>query len=188
VSGNRCVILAIDPGEVSGWAIHAWPFQTEGLRVPGVSGTAATHAERCSAVTRARSVAELYQMPLVIVAETWTRFGKWGAAQAAGTAAQWGRWQVAIDEAQLAAMPKLGRVKAFSGVVRVQSNVWYSATCGTTRDPREVRLQRAMLRAGVNNPDEACALCIAAWAEWAPKVRKLLPAAFQPRQETTRFA
>lgn len=171
---HRAVILAVDPGARAGWRVRS-PERVG-------YGVAETHAQRCEAVLMAKTEALRLGLPLVIIAEAWTRFGKWGAAQMAGTAAQWGRWQVAIDETHLETMPKIGRAKAYCGVVRVQSDVWYRALIAgpgrcTTKRPQ--RLLNAQARAGIADPDIAVATCIAEWATLSPLVGKRLPVAFR---------
>lgn len=178
----ECIILAIDPGKRAGWCIQAPPCANSPDRYE-ISGAVETHVARCIVVGQARSIAEVRGLPLVIVAESHTRFGKWGRAAAAGTASTWGHWQVAIEEAHLDALPRLGRAKGFSGVVRVPAEKWYRAVVGNSRgwkqDGREAKLQRVMLRAGINDPDAACAKLIAEWASKAEAVRKVLPAAYR---------
>ena len=168
----RAVLLCIDPGKRAGHATRS----PAGLLS---SGTATTHAERLRVIVAAAAHAILCGLPFVICAEKWTPHGKWGHAAAAGTSAQWGRWEAAIEEARLEGMMKIGRAAAYRGVVRVDSTRWHVALGGSRRNPREVRLRMAMARSGCDDPDEACARCIAEYASLAPEVDAVLPVAFQ---------
>jgi len=170
---NSAIILAIDPGKRSGWCLS-----DSGARIR--SGHAAAIGELRDVVVSAIGHAEAQPAPLVIVAERWSQHGRWTAAAQAGTSAQWGRWLAVIEEAKAAfVIPRIGRMDLIRPIVRVDSNVWYRALGGSTRDKREERLAYAMRRSGTDDPDEACARCIAEWATFAPEVDAVLPRAFR---------
>lgn len=177
----RCVILAIDPGKRSGWCV----------RVTVDDNTIATSEHATDAKGRSRAVevavetSRQTRLPLVIVAESWTRHGRWSHVTQAGISAEWGKWLAAIESADLGSLPRMGRSSAYRGVVRVPSDTWYRALIGPRRITanREQRLQNAMRRAGVGDPDEACARCIAEYAAHASEVAKALPAAFRAASE-----
>lgn len=164
------IVLGIDPGEVSGWAVHNG---TDGWRGIVRSGIASCHQSRVAAVLGAARDAADKGEHWRIVAESWTPHGRWSYAAQQGTGAQWGAWVVAIDEARRAHPSlfdaRIGRRIAYRGTSRVPPNVWYRDVIGTTRDRREQRLARVMAtcRAHGLQPvthDEACACAIAIWA------------------------
>lgn len=176
----RAVILAIDPGAKSGHATRA----PSGLLS---SGTVTTHEERLRVIVAAAAHAILCGLPVVVVAESWTRHGKWSHVTQAGISAGWGKWLAAIEVADLGGMAKLGRAAAYRGVARVSSDTWYRALIGPRRITanREERLRNAMRRAGCDDPDEAVARLISTWASLAPEVDAVLPVAFQRARSCT---
>jgi hypothetical protein len=169
----RAVILAIDPGATSGLAVTC-PGLPMNVR------TITDASERASAVADAVRLASCRELPLIVVAEKWAmRHGKWGTAQASGTAAQWGRWQEALE---LAGTYRLGR-SIFPKTVRVYHATWVSRVLGVSTNVGQERLQRLSLArvktAGatgdVDDHNAAAAGCIALWAEHAEEVAKMLP-------------
>ena len=181
----RAVILAIDPGKRSGWCMRNPPTLPAHIpsagagTLPVYSGAATSIEGRELALSLAMADAVRFKLPLVVVAESWSRHGKWGHAQQAGTSAEWGKWLAAIEMVGVDELPKLGRASMYRGVVRVDSTAWHVALGGSRRNPREVRLRMAMARSKCSDPDEACARCISEWASLAPEVDAVLPAAFR---------
>lgn len=167
------IVLGVDPGEVSGWAIHAGDGGWRGIVR---SGIASCHRVRMAAVVEAAEEAASRGTHWRVVAESWTQHGRWSYAAQQGTGAQWGAWMVAIDEARRERPSlfdsRIGRRIAFRGVSRVAPNVWYRDVIGSTRDPRAQRLARVMATcrgAGLApiTHDEACACAIAVWGAGA---------------------
>ena len=163
---HPCVVLAIDPGKVSGWAVLARGVLT-------ASGTARTHVDRRDAVSSATRTAHEASLPVIVVGEQWTPGGKFaGARTMAGLGAQWGLWQAAFEEL---AVPK-------RRVLRVHTQTWRAAILGggfgvktAEWDARAQR--RASQTAGVHVDDdnEADAICIGLWAARAAKVGDVVP-------------
>lgn len=169
-----CAILAIDPGEVSGWATSVPP-----LRLPGESrwelGVAKTWRERQAVVLQALGLAAGVNRPLVVVAETWRASGakkgrdgreSWNSETIAGLGARWGLW---LAELQRADVPP-------RRIVRVDTGTWTQVVLGGVRVTTEQRRARSILRAKAVTQradvqhDEAAALCIGLWGMRAEKV------------------
>lgn len=88
---NNCVILGIDPGKVSGWAIfHKANFIDAGI--------AKTNGERLSSFNRALDLSRLWEVPLIIGREVWSA-GGWASHKAMiGMGSAWGKWEVLLEE------------------------------------------------------------------------------------------
>lgn len=164
------IILAVDPGATSGYAVIDASRSWRGVIR---SGIATDHASRVAAIVGAAEEAQRLGACWRIVAETWSRHGRWSVAAQTGVAAQWGRWQAAIDEAERAAPSlfarRVGRRRAYRGVIRVDPQTWYPAVIGARSDPRPQRLARVMATAMAHGyapitHDEACAIAIGVWA------------------------
>ncbi|MEQ8720989.1 MAG: hypothetical protein RID81_06895 [Sandaracinaceae bacterium] len=160
-----CVILAIDPGKVSGWAILR-----EGR--PVLSGTATTREDRERAVGSALCIGEDSGLPLVVVGEKWTPGGRFGGARTmAGLGAAWGRWEETLDEA---GVPKTRRL-------RVNVQTWRAATIGGPQRKSEqwkadaVATVRRVYQIEAKTSDEAEAVLVGRWAESAGEVGRKLP-------------
>ena len=161
------LILAIDPGKTSGWALFDCGWTT------GVSMSA---VDRQLAVARATQAERSTGQRLVVVGETWiatgVRRGREGRALStqtvAGMGAAWGRW---AEQLELHGVPK-------RRIVRVDSGTWRRAVLGATRQTTEQAKRAAMMRARAVlghdvGPDEAEALMIGLWAERDPGVLAL---------------
>jgi hypothetical protein len=168
VTPHACVILAIDPGKVSGWSIF----------VDGNcfgSGVAKTHEHRALAVKIALAYAETSVRPLVVVGEVWTPGGKFaGARTMAGLGAQWGLWLAALEAAGVAKARVL-RVKTQTWRAKVLGGGW-----GITKAQWDARSQRRaaleLCTPGPVDDNEAEAVCIGIWATRAAEVARKLPA------------
>ena len=160
----QCVVLAIDPDTLPGWAVHdgsTW-----------VAGEARTHDERLAAVDCATSLAEARGLPVVVVGERWA--GGWskggGITAIASLGAQWGRWEAALE----------GRVPA-RRIIRVYSATWRARVIGgkcarPTEEWKRIAVQIAASHLGYGvSPDASEAVCMALWARHAEPVGKLLP-------------
>ncbi len=172
-----CVILAIDPGATSGWALLA-PCVGRALGTVdrGFIGSGSTTREHADVVRRAMELAAFHRRPLVVVGEKWTTGNRWNdrrmnAATLAGLGAAWGAWAHVLREA--------GHPKRRT--LRVLVSDWRAAVLslrvGTPREEAKARARwRARLALG-REPleDEAEACCIALWAAHAGEVAAVLP-------------
>ncbi len=149
------VVLAIDPGKVSGWALFI-----EGDYI--TSGTARDYADRNNAARLGADAADTSKRPLVVVAEKWTPGGKFaGARTMAGLGAAWGLWLAALEVAEV----------PVSRVLRVHTQTWRAAVLGggwgvTSRewDARAQRHARVVTGRDELDDNEADAIGIGAWA------------------------
>lgn len=178
-----CVILAVDPGASTGAAlVVSRPGRDlELVRVGDVpAGTEPAWVEL------ATDTALAAELPLIVVAETWT-FGRgpherMGSAAQVGLAAAWGRWPHLFDPASL----RLAEARLFVvRTLRVNASTWHARMLGGGRGvPSAEWKRRARLRcervhgaaavAGVSD-DAAEALVIAEWASRAGEVGRTLP-------------
>ena len=165
-TAHPCVILAVDPGAKSGWAIF-----DRGRYV--TSGVATRSLGRKVAIDSATDQAKMSGLPLVIVAEKWTAGGLHAnPATMAGLGAAWGMWAEAIEEAGI---PK-------ARIVRVFPQTWRAAILQPRRGTKSevlkamsvVRAQAITGMADVNH-DEADAVCIGLWATKAAVVAAKIP-------------
>ena len=150
-----CVVLAIDPGATSGWAL--WgpdrPRSPSDRLRSWTVGTASTWQGRYAAVVDAAHLASDADLPLVVVAETWP--GLRGTALA-GLGAQWGRWLAELERLDVPARR----------VVRLTTGDWRRVVLGGARC-RSTEAWKAASRARAHavlghdpGPDAADALCI----------------------------
>lgn len=165
-TAHPCVILAVDPGAKSGWAIF------DGGKY-ATSGMCKSQAGRAFACEIAAGRAKASGLGLVVVAEKWTPGGKFaGARTMAGLGAQWGLWLAAIEAAHI---PK-------SRVVRVHTQTWRAAILQPRRGTRSEQLKlmsiaRAEAISGepYMDDDRADAICIGQWATRAAEVAAKVP-------------
>lgn len=185
---HDCVILAIDPGNVSGWAIvsprRATMDRDHVVSVfPGQTVWSGKSAEgpKNAIVEMARDVStDDVKRPLVVVAETWTTGNpvydrRMRAATLLGLGAAWERWRAALEEV---GVPK-------SRVLRVNTSTWRAKVIGgpmnrSTEEWKRLAHLHAQQRFPVRASsvkmvdDEAEALCIAAWAMYAGPVGEVV--------------
>lgn len=163
---HACVVLAIDPGRISGWAVFVDGEYT-------ASGVAKRHQDRLEAATMAVVAAEQWHLPLVVVGEKWTPGGKFaGARTMAGLGASWGLWTAVLEEAEI---PK-------ARMIRVHTQTWRARVLGggwgvrTAEWDRRARMRAsAVVGSDVWDDNEADAICIGLWARLAPEVEAKLP-------------
>jgi hypothetical protein len=167
---HECVIAAIDPGATSGAALFVGGDYIE-------SRTCTTHLERASFARLAIEIACDAELPLIVVAEKWSAHGKWGTAQAAGTAAQWGMWQAAFETAGTF---KIGR-STWPKFTRVLHATWVSRVLGCSTNVGGLILKAASvnraqrLTGSAVDHNAADAVCIGIFASHAGEVAALLP-------------
>ncbi len=172
-SPHPCVVLGVDPGATSGWAI----ISSKPVIMNDPDGTVSTNImvgeTRCMhrhAVDLAIDVAHRAGLPLIVVAEKWTA-GGWASHTALlGLGAAWGTWEVALREA--------GHPKR--RIVRVCSQTWRARVIGGRQRPTEAwkAAAQACARRRFNidmGPDAADATCIALWGMYAGEVGAVLP-------------
>lgn len=161
-----CVVLGIDPGAVSGWAVMS-PGELHGS---GQGRLASRHALELADVVSVER-----QLPLVVVAERWmARMDRRrGGYTQQGLGAAWGRWQQVLEDA--------GHPKRRT--LRVDLGTWRKGIFGgPSRRRSEEWKMLAVARANHHTADlvamkhdEAEAICIAEFAMHWDKVRGVLP-------------
>lgn len=165
---HPAVVLAIDPGASSGWAVFdAGRYVTSGVAKRAIG--------RSVACDMARDQARASGLRLIVVAEKWTPGGKFaGARTMAGLGTSWGEWLAAIETAEI---PK-------SRIVRVFTQTWRAAVLSPPRGMKSEALKalavyRAQAITGMPNVnhDESDAICIGLWATRSAAVAKKAPKA-----------
>lgn len=166
-----CVILAIDPGATSGWAIlvEGKPRCWGSLAASDSDGIDRVIFEACDLAIR-------YKLPLVVLGEEWGRGGKRGMAQWQGLGGAWMAWKYGCDRARAKGLPVVE-----SRVLRVLQKVWRSVF-GLNLGREVVKaycLRAARERTGIELPPEqhdvAEALLIGLWGARAAAVGAKLP-------------
>ena len=158
-AAHRCVLLAVDPGETSGWAV----FLSGSLVA---SGHGSGMSPRNCAVAMALDLRTDHGLPLVVVAESWPL--RWRPAGAPREA--WGMWLTAIADV----VPK-------RRIVRVQVGRWSAKILGScaltteARRARSVAVARARTGLAITSHDEAAAVCLGLYAVRCPEVGRVLP-------------
>lgn len=139
------VILAIDPGAVSGWAL--WHFG------PITSGVAKTWKERADVISMALNTA--CEEPLVVAIEKWQPGGlRMSFSTMVGLGRARGKWDHVLE------------VAGIRRIVEATPYEWRKATIGAGRVGREDAKSMARARyPHAESPDGAEALCIAEWAD-----------------------
>lgn len=170
MTAHDCVILAIDPGAVSGWAVFIRGERRSSGRIPERE-PATLRLNRHDVVMMAKDAADNENLPLVVVAEKWTAGGWASHLTLVGLGAAWGEWRAALDRW---GVPK-------RRVVRVYSQTWRAAVIGgrqrsTEKWKASARLvAQAQCRTLAIDDDQAEAICIGLWALRAEAVAKVLP-------------
>lgn len=160
---HAAVILALDPATKSGWAIFSRG------RLLG-SGVARDASDRFEVLEAAAEIGADEELPVIVVAETWS-CGNWKSWDAiAGVHQAWGRWAEQLE---------LG---GFDAVVRVLVDTWRHDIFGTrAKLPRKVAKELAKTRVKSMygkkaSADEAEAILIGEWGCRAGEVGALLAA------------
>ena len=162
---HRCVVLAIDPGKVSGWALFLCG------RLIAV-GTVRKASELQKVIDDAQQLAHKESLRLIVVAETWEAGGWKSHKQLIGMGASWGRWALALE---LAGHP-------VRRIVRVSVQTWRSVVLGGARTKHAAeRYARARWPAFTFPTDDAAeAACQGAWGCQAGEVLAVLPTRLLP--------
>jgi hypothetical protein len=162
---NQCVLLAIDPGAVSGMSLWVNGQLTYSAQVGKAH-------ERHEVVRNAVRLQHNHHLPLMVVREAWTGGGKrMGPKTIAGMGAAWGAWR----EHLLLLQHPMGRV------VKVTPQRWRSSVLGGPQRSTDKwkSAAQAYVSARFGNtdcgPDEAEAICIGAWGVLAPEVFEATP-------------
>jgi hypothetical protein len=158
---HACVLLAIDPGEVSGWALFEYGH---------LVGHGACKHGHAAVIDQAIESARAAQLPLIVVAERWTAGGWQSHATLLGLGAAWGVWAEALRV----------RGVAKRRIVRVYPQTWRAATLGGRQRSSELWKQASMAyaktRFGVTvGGDVADAICIGVWGAHAGLVGAVIP-------------
>lgn len=160
-----CVVLGIDPGATSGWAVVLRGEPT------GAIGIARTAIDRHHAIMSAIQIADRNSLPLVVVAEKWSAGGWASHTTLLGLGAAWGAWREALVECGVSERR----------VVRVLTQTWRAAVLGGGnrrggRDWKREAVEWARRALGREvGPDAAEALAIAVWGARAGEVAEKMP-------------
>lgn len=171
----ECVILAVDPGKISGVSIYnGGALRDSGIDMASYLDETEEVRDIDSWVWSAYSDAESQDIPLVAVIESHVMHGKWSAQAMAGTAESVGVWKYCIAQ-----LPKL-RWKP--KVLRVPVDEWRKGIYGHCRskvahfrkndrsveyDGRDYWKKMARHAAGVEDDNEAEAILIGRYAtQW----------------------
>lgn len=181
-----CVILAIDPGKISGWAIYL-----EGRPVQWGAAKAGDSERVQQVLLRACELAQIHRLPLVLLGETWNVGGKRGSpAMWQGLGAAWGAWKLAAEHLSLSRRLQpgaLGPQLVARRILRVSTSTW-RARFGMMRVPKgapkdwhktmalQVVERELGLTVALDGHDAAEALLIGLWGTRAQAVGKKLPA------------
>lgn len=156
------VVLGVDPGARSGWAILAPAGKLE-------AGEVRTKID--APIARALEVAAANELPLIVAMEKWTAGGWKSFASFGGLSAQAARW---LEALRVAGVPK-------KSVVRVTTQRWRARVIGGRQRPTEawkaaaIAAMRTRYEGIELGPDAAEAACIATWATRAGEVAKAMP-------------
>lgn len=168
---HKCVVLSIDQGIRSGWAVFKW-----GQLV--ISGKAINHTQRMAAMVAAQQAAETASLPLVVALEGHDQLpasmGQ-NTATLIGLGASRGRWQ---EVAEMRGVPQ-------KRVVQIGVADWRRRVLG-----KQKRIKRATAKAMAVNAalalygvrcehDEAEAICIGASAFHHPAVGAAVPSRYR---------
>lgn len=180
-----CVILAVDPGRTSGWAIYA-----QGRPVSWGTLDAADALSVQDVLLSACRLSDHVGLPLVLVGETWNV----GGANASpstwqGLGAAWGAWKYAAEhlaKSRRGQPDALGPQLVASRILRASTSTWRAAF-GMMRAPKDAAKgwykeravglvsERLGLVVKPEHHDAAEALLIGLWATRAEAVGKKLP-------------
>jgi hypothetical protein len=155
-----CVLLCIDPGNTSGWAIF-------------VQGTLHAHGTcrftKLDIIHMALDIAEAASMKLIVVREKWATAHWKSKAAPIGIGAAWGGWRESL------------RIKDVPprAVVEVYPRTWQAATVGgrQLKSDDQIKAVQAFvkLRLGIDaKPDAAAAIGIGMWGTYAGEVGEAL--------------
>ena len=172
----KCVLIGIDPGESSGWAVLC----SDGLRIQYIGSGCIEKTSVCAdevsyAVGIAAEAALDRGLHLVAMGETWTFGGpakeKVGVRALIGLGAAWERWRAPI-----------AAVAHSNKILRVNSRTWQAAMLkGSGARTSDALKSASMLAARsrypqvtANSPDESDAACIATFGMHDPRVAELV--------------
>jgi len=172
----RCVVLAVDPGESSGWAIYAHGKLCTFGTVDVFDHVEVARIVRAAVVTMAELAGGVDgPLPAVLVLERPWSARMFGASRPL--------WRKAWERAGMSERR----------IVRVYPQSWRAALLGLSRGTkqkgiRDAEQRRARAIAGVSTPiqhDAAAALCIGAWSVRAAAVGNVIPIRFRGELQET---
>ena len=169
-----CVVLGIDPGATSGFALFS-PVRDAPL-FSGINGRGDWRG-RARVLSETMEYVEAYDLPLVVVREKWgargAMSGKFNAANMfTGLGRAWGCWEEQIRSALGVSTPN---------VLQLHTMTWWSRTIGGKKPKRDKALPMQIDYVNrtwgldVVSDDEAAALCMASVARTHEKTGALLP-------------
>lgn len=175
---HECVVLSIDPGRVSGWAVL----------VRGVEchyGQSNDTEEWARAVCVALEIGDERGLPVVVVMETWSQGSRktdarFGAPVLLGLGAAQGEWKRLLALAKVpkrrlvTVYPQTWRARVIGGPMNRTTAEWKAAAKGVA-EAAFGRLMRPTIEGHLLGPDAAEAVCQAIWASRAGKVGAVLP-------------
>ncbi len=162
-----CIVMAIDPGKVSG---VAYLLRDEIIDHRVVK----TASERAKAIQFALTLEEDTGLPLIVVGESWKGRARWQGRNTqtlAGIGAAWGRWAEALE---LLGVPK-------RRTLRIDTGTWRRAVFGGPAKRRSEMWKRMAVSwveahyGVVVSDDEAEAICIGWLAQRRPQTAAVLP-------------
>lgn len=170
----KAVLLGLDTAKGKSGACLVRPQDT-GLKLV-THGVVRKQHERDLFVSSAKELAQVFNIPLIIVAEEWDRpkgYGKnkkdkhWNYDTILGIGEGWGKWTAEFERHDISMLD----------VIRVTPNIWRDALFGRDRPKdsdalKQVAIDYAKRRTGgLELPsDVAEALCIAIWGSHSPEV------------------
>lgn len=162
----RCIVLAVDGGEQSGWSIHVLGKLTSSgeFRIYTDDGV----RELVRVVETAKAYALRLGVPWVAMFEA-----TWGGAMGLGTPASVGYWTFALRNAQLP-RARIGQVYPATWRARVLPRGMHAAKRTVVR-AAEVVAARALVDGREVGDDEAPAILIGRWCTQAGEVGAMLP-------------
>lgn len=181
-----CVIVAVDPGKTSGFAIYV-----EGVLDWWGTADAGDSARIQEVLLQACFLSHRHRLPLVLLGETWNVGGAHSSpAMWQGLGAAWGAWKFAAEFLSSSRRDQPGAIGpqlVASRILRVSTSTW-RARFGMMRAPKgaekswyksmalQVVEQQLGLEVDPQHHDAAEALLIGLWGTRAAAVGKKLPA------------
>lgn len=161
----RCVVLALDAAECTGWALYVLGKLEGSGEFPIYSDEGV--AEVVRVVERAKGAALAIGVPWVCVVEA-----TWGGRMGLGTPAAVGYWTFALRNAQLP-RARIGEVYPATWRARTLPRGMHAAKRDDVRACEQ--LTASAFAARTVGPDEAPAILIGKWATQAGEVGAMLP-------------
>lgn len=171
-----CVLLSVDPGRTSGWAL--W-HDGELISSGAVDVGSIEVEDQCA---NAIALADNHNTIAVLVGETWGRGGPMGLAGWQGLGYAWGRWDDAMKLTWAEHVAQYGKTGLKPRSVRIHVSTWRSKIFGC-RVPKDkgktMAVEEAIRLHGLNltykDHDQAEAVLLGHYACRSTQVRDRLP-------------